>query len=298
MRFSIVTPSFNQQQWLRLCLASVADQTAGSREPAPSFSVEHLVQDGGSTDGTPRMLEAWKSRIRNRQADLPGYAFNYFSDPDRGMYDALNKGYAQASGDILAWLNCDEQYLPGTLAYVADYFRRHPGTDVLLGDALLLDSRLRPASYRRIMVPTLWHTRLDHLHSLSCAMFFRREAAPSPPLDIRWKIISDALLMDHFLRGRRRIRACGVPLSAYVVTGQNLSWTGACKQEMARWQEKTGWPPACLRSPVVALHRLRRLFHGAYLPRSVQAELYTPEQPESRRPFLARLGGLWPDPAA
>ena len=53
------------------------------------------------------------------------------------MYDAINRGFAKASGDILAWLNCDEQYLPGALAKVADHFARHPRTDILFGDIIL-----------------------------------------------------------------------------------------------------------------------------------------------------------------
>src|SRR4029450_671286 len=103
MRFSIITPSFNPSPWLPLCIASVADQ---------GVDVEHIVQDAGSTDGT---LD-WLTR------DTRGSAF---IERDSGMYDGVNRGLRRAEGDILSYLNCDEQYLPGCLQTVESFFRSH-----------------------------------------------------------------------------------------------------------------------------------------------------------------------------
>ena len=94
MKFSIVTPSFRNSQWLKLCIASVADQQG--------VELEHIVQDSCSDDGT----QDWLPRDRRVSA---------FIEKDGGMYDAVNRGYCRAQGDILAYLNCDEQYLPGAL---------------------------------------------------------------------------------------------------------------------------------------------------------------------------------------
>ena len=93
MKFSIVTPSFRNSRWLKLCIASVADQQG--------VEFEHIVQDSCSDDGT----QDWLPRDRRVKA---------FIEKDSGMYDAVNRGYRRAQGDILAYLNCDEQYLPGT----------------------------------------------------------------------------------------------------------------------------------------------------------------------------------------
>ena len=90
---SIITPSFRSSAWLKLCLASVADQ---------QVELEHIVQDAGSDDGTLDWLP------QDRRARV-------FVEKDQGMYDAINRGLRRASGDILAYLNCDEQYLPGAL---------------------------------------------------------------------------------------------------------------------------------------------------------------------------------------
>src|SRR5882757_1252682 len=132
MKFSIITPSFRNSNWLKLCIASVADQQ--------TVDVEHIVQDACSDDGTQEWLAA-DPRVRA------------FFEKDAGMYDAINRGLRRAGGDILAYLNCDEQYLPGALARVAEFFAQHPEIDVLFGDALLVDRRGAPLSYRRMVLP-------------------------------------------------------------------------------------------------------------------------------------------------
>src|SRR2546428_10163429 len=115
MRFSIITPSFRSSAWLKLCLASVADQ---------AVAVEHIVQDAGSDDGTLDWL-------------LEDKRVKAFVEKDQGMYDAINRGLQRSRGDILAYLNCDEQYLPGALSQVATFLEQHPSIDVLFGDIVM-----------------------------------------------------------------------------------------------------------------------------------------------------------------
>jgi glycosyltransferase involved in cell wall biosynthesis len=278
--FSIVTPTFNQLDWLSLCIASVRDQAlpssldTGLSTPA----IEHIIQDAGTPgieelarelgaefyrDGQlifhakecgvgvpPAILQSTTDKAAN-------YSLKFFSEKDVGMYDAINRGLVRSSGEICAWLNSDEQYLPESLSKAADLFRQRPELDVLLGDAILLNSALEPVCYRRIMVPSLWHTRLDHLHSLSCAMFFKKSSLPSPPLDPRWKVISDAILIEHFLLNKKHIHACSIPFSAYAFTGQNLS-AQKDYNEHEQWREETLWPPKILKPFVILHNRLRR----------------------------------------
>jgi glycosyltransferase involved in cell wall biosynthesis len=122
MRFSIITPSFRSSDWLKLCIPSVADQ---------GVELEHIVQDSCSDDGT----QEWLSRDERVKA---------FIEKDRGMYDAVNRGLSRASGDIMAYLNCDEQYLPGALSAVREYFEANPEVEVAFGDAPY--SPARPSS--------------------------------------------------------------------------------------------------------------------------------------------------------
>src|SRR5271170_6218687 len=92
---SIVTPSYNMLEFLKLCSASVKDQ---------DIPVEHIVMDGGSSDGTKEWLKNNPSIIG-------------VSKKDSGMYNALNKAIDMAEASIIGHLNCDEQYLPGTLKF-------------------------------------------------------------------------------------------------------------------------------------------------------------------------------------
>jgi len=74
------------------------------------------------------------------------------------MYDAINKGLRHSSGEILAWLNCDEQYLPGALKVVGEFFDRHPEVDVLFGDIVLVDQHGGYLRHRKVQTPLLYHT--------------------------------------------------------------------------------------------------------------------------------------------
>lgn len=148
MKFTVITPSYRNSDWLKLCVASVADQEG--------VSVEHIVQDAGSDDGTLDWLPA-DCRVKA------------FVEKDSGMYDAINWGLRRASGEFCSYLNCNEQYLPGALKAVADFFTAHPSVEVLFGDAVLVDQNGRPLSYRRMVAPRLLHTRLAPLGTLTCS---------------------------------------------------------------------------------------------------------------------------------
>ena len=294
-----------------------------------AFAVEHIIQDAGSPgieelarevgadfyrDGVlvfrgkygnadcglqnselPEPPAHPKSKIQNPESRyrIPNYSLAIYSERDCGMYDAINRGFARCTGEICAWLNSDEQYLSGTLEKVFRYFQNRPSLDVLLGDALLVDSNLNPICYRRIMVPSWWHTRLDHLHSLSCAMFIKRSALPSPPLDPMWKAISDMILMDYFLTSRKTICACNELLAAYAFTGNNLS-VSIGHRERKIWLKDCGWPPSVLRPIAILINRSRRLWHGAYRSFDVKGELFRHNSGGQREDVCGTVTGRWP----
>lgn len=314
MKISVVTPSFNQLEWLKLNILSVADQVLAqpkdtSVELNRSLCVEQIIQDGGS-DGLPAFSEEICRILSDRygvervkqsncevlklQADSR-YSLVLVQEPDESMYDAINLGLRRSSGEVCAWLNSDEQYLPQTLAFVAKEFSSRPNMDVLLGDAVLIDNRMEPIVYRRIMKPSIMHTRLCHLHSLSCAMWFKRSAVPEPPLEARWKIIGDAILMDSFISSGKTIRACGKALSLYSFTGKNLSADTPGIELKARLKELGG--PSPIFTPFVKwAHRLRRLLSGAYFPRRVVLRFYSKSDHKSseRCKKTRRLWWFWP----
>ena len=120
MRISVVTVCYNAAQTLADAVDSVLDQTS---DPSAPFELEYIVVDGGSTDGTLDLL----APHRNRIATL-------ISEPDNGLYDAMNKGIKAATGDIVAILNADDVYAStDVLARVAATFR-DSGVEAVYGD--------------------------------------------------------------------------------------------------------------------------------------------------------------------
>jgi glycosyltransferase involved in cell wall biosynthesis len=106
-RITVVTPSFNQAPFLEETLRSVLDQNYPN--------LEYIIVDGGSTDGSVEIIRKYAARLAW-----------WVSEPDRGHADALNKGFARSTGELMAWINSDDKYLPWTLSVVADVMKRLP----------------------------------------------------------------------------------------------------------------------------------------------------------------------------
>jgi len=266
--FSVVTPSYKQPTWLRLCAASVADQGA------PGIAVEHIVQD--SLSG-PEIAEAVKDFSN----------LKLVSEKDQGMYDAINRGWEKATGDVLCWLNCDEEYLPGTLKYVADYFRAHPETEVLFADAIIVDDDGNYICSRPVLTPQLYHTWTCHLQTFSCSTFFRRSLLKERgfKLDSRWKIIGDADLIIQMLRAGVRMDVMRRYTASFVDNGGNLSLEPrALKEREAMDKEAPGWVQA-MKPGWVLLHRLRRMWNGIYSLKPFAYDIYTQASLQKRVHF-------------
>lgn len=105
LKISIVTPTYNSEEYLEKCILSIKNQKYDN--------YEHIIVDGGSTDGTLDIVKRYEGT----------YPMKWISEPDEGMYDAINKGFSMASGDIYAWLNSDDFYFPWTFYVVANVFQ-------------------------------------------------------------------------------------------------------------------------------------------------------------------------------
>ena len=135
-RISIVTPSYQQAAYLSETMNSVLSQDT---------PVEYVVQDGGSTDGSAELIRRCANLTGSAAAGKPRL-IAWASEPDRGQADAIARGFARTSGgpdDVMAWINSDDYYLPGALAYVADYFARHPQVDAIYGKRIVVDETSR-----------------------------------------------------------------------------------------------------------------------------------------------------------
>jgi glycosyltransferase involved in cell wall biosynthesis len=117
--FSVVTPSYNQGQFIRATIESVLSQGIPD--------LQYLVMDGGSRDDTVAILKEYGDRL------------SFFSERDEGTGDAVNKGLARCKAEIIGWLNSDDIYYPRTLRRVAELFALHPDIDVIYGRAHHID---------------------------------------------------------------------------------------------------------------------------------------------------------------
>jgi glycosyltransferase involved in cell wall biosynthesis len=117
---TIVTPSFNQAPFLEATLQSVLEQDYPR--------LEYIVVDGGSTDGTLDILRHYESRLAA-----------WISEPDRGQTEAINKGFAMARGDILAYLNSDDTYRTGAISEAVAFLQAHPEVGMVHGCAYYID---------------------------------------------------------------------------------------------------------------------------------------------------------------
>lgn len=166
MLVSIITPSYNQARFLETTIQSVLSQDYAE--------IEYIVVDGGSTDGSVEILQKYAPRLAW-----------WVSEKDRGQTDAINKGFARARGDILAWINSDDTYNPGAVREAVAYLAENPEAGMVYGDASYIDENGQvigrfPAAqtdYRRL--------RQGYVHIPQQSSFFRadlwRKVGPLDP---------------------------------------------------------------------------------------------------------------------
>ena len=195
MEISIVTPCFNSIRWIELCVRSVRHALQGR-------SYEHIVCDGGSSDGTLEYL-----RQQNDIRLIPG--------PDKGMYDALNKGMATARGRILGHLNADEQYNRAGLAHALQKLDQSKA-DAVFGPTIMLDEHLNFLYlFNQITIPR----PIDADYQMpvqTCSLLYRRHIWEREPFPSEYKMAGDHVWIRRQFGLRWKLASQKKPIGLFV----------------------------------------------------------------------------------
>lgn len=242
---SVITPSYNQDRFLGQCIQSVLDQDYPH--------LEYIVVDGGSTDGSLITIKRYEGRLAR-----------WVSEPDRGQSDAINKGLGWATGELVAWLNSDDYYLPGALDTVAEAYQEAPSAPFYFGDGWRVSEAGEPRA-RFFPRGYVAFDRAAMIYGLNtvlqpAAFINRRHLIQAGPLDLDLRYGMDTDLWI-------RLSALGAPVAVPALLAASREYlstktsTGsfARVEELRRIAEKHGGVAMTPGALLYLLHTLRGL---------------------------------------
>jgi glycosyltransferase involved in cell wall biosynthesis len=163
---SIITPSYNQARFLEATIQSVLNQSYPN--------IEYILIDGGSDDGSVELIKKY--------ADKLAY---WVSEPDKGQTEAINKGFAQAKGEVMAWLNSDDTYAPDAVSKAMEYLQTHPEIGLVYGDTNFIDEQDRVMGLFPARQTSHARIRRGYVHIPQQSAFWRgdlwRQVGPLDP---------------------------------------------------------------------------------------------------------------------
>ena len=237
---SIVTPSFNQAPFLAQTIESVLSQ-----DYAP---IEYIVVDGASTDGSQEIIR--------RYADRLAY---WESTPDRGQTDAINKGFARATGKYLAWLNSDDVYQSGAISEAVAYLEGHPEVGMVYGDCTFIDADGREIGRFPAAQTDYQRLRRGYVHIPQQASFFKADLWRSVgPLDPSFYFAMDYDLWVRLAKEAPLVYLPGRVWASFRLHGdaKTIAADARCWPEMLRVHYREGGHAF---APIVIKYWLRKL---------------------------------------
>ena len=240
-RITVITPNYNQVTFIEETIQSVINQNYPN--------LEYIIIDGGSTDGSLDIIKKYKRKLSY-----------WLSEKDNGMYDAINCGWERAPEDVdlIAHLNCDEQYLPNALLKVANCFKKHPKDDVVYTDMIVVDGDGEYICHRRPLPPWPIHSRL-FIPGFTCTTFQRRSVFfdKGCRFDTSWKNLGDMIWNYSLFEKGCRFRMLNEYTSLFADTGDNLNLMESGTEERQRYYATVPrWMKAI--RPAVFLHKRMR----------------------------------------
>ena len=239
MLVSIVTPSFNQDRYIEDTIQSVLAQDYPQ--------IEYRIVDGGSTDNTIGVIKKYESKL-----------VGWVSEKDKGQTDAINKGFAQAKGDILAWINSDDTYEPGAVSAAVRYLQEHPDVGMVYGDCNFIDASGKVIGKFNAAQTSYSLLRQGYSHIPQQTMFFRAELwRQVGPLDPSFYFAMDYDLWTR-IAARAEIKYVPQTWANFRLhsSGKTLLADDRCWPEMLRVHYRDG---GSFFSVIVAKYYLRKL---------------------------------------
>lgn len=237
MKISIITPNFNGERFLEQTLQSVLSQRGGD------VDLEYIVVDACSQDSSMDIV----NRYRNELARV-------IVEKDRGPFDAINKGLAVATGDVVAWLNSDDLYCPGALARVAEAMQSHPNRSLCFGHCPIINEagaeiRQGITRFKEAFFPLSSRFTIESINYVSQpATFFRRSAVEKAgPLSDRFRCAWDYDFITRVWRQGGAVRLKPPALAQFRWHEGSLSGKFFRQQFREEWQiaaqSAGGWAP-------------------------------------------------------
>jgi glycosyltransferase involved in cell wall biosynthesis len=273
--------------------------------------VEHIIQDAG-TPGIEEFAREVGNELMSRYGgelvtDLQifellhlctasGYTVRIFKEPDVGMYDAVNKGFVKSTGEILAYINCDEQYLPGALYRVMDYFNANTKTEILSAGCLVVNPDGKLISARPGMVPWSLHIRVSHLPIFTASLFYRNTVVAERyhRFDTRFKDIADAFWVLEKLDEKRIFKAAPFDTTAFTDTGENMNLRPNAIKEKIYFKSRNAKGVLLFSKLIVLIHRLRKLLLGSYHRKNITYDIYKSGSSVTRTHYKSLdCKGIW-----
>jgi glycosyltransferase involved in cell wall biosynthesis len=236
---SIITPSFNQARYIEATINSVLTQDYPN--------IEYIIVDGGSTDNTVEIIKKHAGRIAW-----------WVSEQDKGQTDAINKGFARAQGQILAWLNSDDTYEPGAITAAVKYLQDHPEVGMVYGDCNFINEAGRVIGKFGAAQTDQRLLRQGYVHIPQQTMFFRTDLWKQVgPLDPSFYFAMD---YDLWTRLSAHTQLKYVPQTwanfRLHTTGKTIAADDRCWPEMIRVHYRDG---GSFFSVIVAKYYIRKL---------------------------------------
>ena len=195
MLITIVTVTYNAESTLERTLKSVEMQTHGN--------VEHIIMDGASKDGTLAIAQAYKERNDDRDIRI-------VSEPDKGLYDAMNKAIAIAKGEYICFLNAgDKLHNPQTLEFIVHIAQHNPDAGVIYGDTDIVDDNGMKLRERRLSPPKRLNWRSFKNGMLVCHQSFYAKRSIVPAYDLSYRFSAD---FDWCVRIMKKAATMSMPL--------------------------------------------------------------------------------------